>query len=64
MNVVSAVLFDVPLSRLMDCGRLELSVLLTSRNSTVDLMFADSFSNCCYNKPWVVRGGKKVLKKS
>lgn len=48
----------------MDCGRLELSVLLTPRNSTVDLMSADSFSNCCYNKPWVVRGGIKVLKES
>jgi len=34
MNVASAVLFDVPPSWLTDCGRIELSVLLTPHNST------------------------------
>ncbi len=30
-----------------------------AQQHTVDLMFADSLSRCCYNEPWVVGEGKK-----
>lgn len=34
-------------------------VVDTAQQHTVDLMFADSLSHCCYNEPWVVREGEK-----
>lgn len=38
-----------------------------TQQHTLDLMFADSSSHCCYNEPWVVRAGsenRKVLKET
>ena len=63
-NVAAAVVFDAPPSWLTDCGRVELSVLLTLHGSAVDLMFADSLSHCCYNDPWVVREGRGKKERS
>lgn len=61
MNVAAAVLFDVPPSWLTDCGRVQLSVLLTPHSSTrwIWCLLTVCHTAVTMNLGWWERGEKK-----